>query len=97
VTTARQYVHAAARAARAVAAAAGEPDHIRPVCVRGAKGPLTAGDQQVIDRFGEFLALRAAIDERVADGRYVKGQQLPAWHRYALRLAAWRMEHVADA
>lgn len=63
------------------------------VCVRG--GEPSEREQEIIDRFGDFLALRAAIKRRVADGTYIEGQLLPPWHRYALRLSAWRMTYFA--
>lgn len=65
------------------------------VCVRGDKPP-TEREQEIIDRFGDFLALRAAISRRVEDGTYEKGQMLPPWQRYALRLSAWRMTNFAE-
>lgn len=70
------------------------------VCVRGPHGhdgPFIPSEreQEIIDRFSDFLTLRAAIARRVEDGTYVKGQTLPPWHRYALRLCAWRMTSIA--
>lgn len=65
------------------------------VCVRGDKPP-TQREQEIIDRFADFLALRAAIKRRVDDGTYIEGQALPPWQRYALRMSAWRMTHFAE-
>lgn len=59
------------------------------VCTRG--GPPTDRDQATIDAFAVFLQLRSGVQQRVADGRYREGQPLPPWHRYTLRLAAWRI------
>lgn len=51
-------------------------------------------DREVVDRFADFLQARSAVAARVADGTYVKGQQVPAWQRYHLRLLAWRVGHL---